>query len=118
VRVLLVDDNIDALEMLAELLRSLGYEPHTASDGESALAVAQQARPTVALLDIGLPVIDGYELGRRLRAIPGLEGIELVALTGYGQPSDEARSAEAGFAAHLVKPVEIAEIQRVLGELT
>jgi PAS domain S-box-containing protein len=117
-KVLLVDDNADALEMLAELLRMLGYEPHTATDSESALAVARRIRPTIALLDIGLPVVDGYELGRRLRAVAGLESIELVALTGHGQPSDAARSVAAGFAAHLLKPVEIEEIRRVLEELT
>jgi PAS domain S-box-containing protein len=116
-RVLLVDDDPDALDMLAELLKILGYEPYTATDGPSALAVARAVRPSVALLDIGLPEIDGFELGRRLRATPGLEGIELVALTGYGQPSDGERSAAAGFAAHLVKPVGIAEIRRVLGEI-
>jgi PAS domain S-box-containing protein len=114
-RVLLVDDNADALEMLAELLRALGCETYTAVDSESALALAREVRPAIALLDIGLPVVDGYELARLLRAVPGLEGLELVALTGYGQPSDRARSTAANFAAHLVKPVGIEEIRRVLG---
>jgi CheY-like chemotaxis protein len=113
-RVLLVDDNVDALEMLAELLRALGCQTYTAADADSALALAREVYPALALLDIGLPKIDGYELGRRLRAEPGLEGIELVALTGYGQPSDRARSAAANFAGHLVKPVGIEEIREVL----
>jgi signal transduction histidine kinase/PAS domain-containing protein/ActR/RegA family two-component response regulator len=115
-RVLLVDDNVDALEMLAEVLRRVECETFTASDAGSALAIAREARPTIALLDIGLPVIDGYELGRRLREIEGLEDLVLVALTGYGQPSDHERSAAAGFAAHLVKPVAFAELSAVLEE--
>jgi CheY-like chemotaxis protein len=116
-RVLLVDDNVDALEMLAELLRALGCETYTAADSDSALALAREVRPAIALLDIGMPLVDGYELARLLRAEPGLEGIELVALTGYGQPSDPARSTAANFAAHLVKPVGIEEIRRVLGSV-
>jgi PAS domain S-box-containing protein len=116
-RVLLVDDNVDALEMLAEVLRHFGCETFTATDGESALALAREVQPTVALLDIGLPMMDGYELGRRLRALPGLEGLVLVALTGYGQPSDHERSIAAGFAAHLVKPVAFTELRRVLDEV-
>ena len=87
-RVLVVDDNVDALEMLVEALRLLGHDAHAAADVETALAVAAQEKPRLALLDIGLPVIDGYELGRQLRALPGLEDIQLVALTGYGQASE------------------------------
>lgn len=116
-RVLVVDDNVDALEMLVEALRLLGHDAHAAADADTALSVAAQEKPRLALLDIGLPVIDGYELGRRLRALPGLEGIQLVALTGYGQASDRERSAAAGFAAHLVKPVDLSAIDALIQEL-
>ncbi len=117
VRVLVVDDNEDALELVLEALRMLGYEPTGAADGEQALAIAGEARPVIALLDLGLPVIDGYELARRLRALPGLEGMRLVAVTGYGQRSDRERTAAAGFAAHLVKPVSIEDIRRTIEQL-
>jgi PAS domain S-box-containing protein len=116
-RVLIVDDNADALEMLAEMLRFQGYQTYAATDADSALALAREVQPTIALLDIGLPIIDGYELGHRLRAIPGLQDIELIAVTGYGQPSDHARSTAAGFVAHLVKPVDIEEIRRLLASM-
>src|SRR5262249_35185723 len=90
-------------------------------DGQAALALAQDTRPVAALLDIGLPVMDGYELARRLRALPGLEKIPLVALTGYGQPGDRMRSRDAGFDDHLVKPVDsgavIGALERLLGPL-
>jgi PAS domain S-box-containing protein len=113
-RVLVVDDNVDAREMLAQALQLLGHEAHAAGDAQEALAVAARVNPEFALLDIGLPEVDGYELGRRLRALPGLGQIQLAALTGYGQDSDHQRSREAGFKAHLVKPVDIAAIQALL----
>ncbi len=116
-RVLIVDDNVDALELLSLALQMKGYQVTTAADGPAALSVAEEARPSIALLDIGLPVMDGYELGRRLRALPGLEQLKLVAVTGYGQPSDRARSAEAGFDGHLVKPITLAAVQKVLEKL-
>ncbi|MFZ5481808.1 MAG: GAF domain-containing protein [Myxococcota bacterium] len=104
-RVLLVDDNRDAADMLAELLRGLGHEVEVEYDGASALAAAARFRPEVALLDIGLPVMDGYALARRLqREAPS--PVRLVAVTGYGQAHDRARAFEAGFAAHVVKPVD------------
>lgn len=116
-RMLVVDDNVDALEMLTEALGLLGHDAQAASDVEAALTLAARSAPRIALLDIGLPVIDGYELGRRLRAVPGLAGIKLVALTGYGQASDRERSRAAGFDAHLVKPVDLMAIQALLAEL-
>jgi PAS domain S-box-containing protein len=116
-RILVVDDNVDALEMLAEALRMLGHEAFTAADPEGALALAPSVGPRLALLDIGLPGMDGYELGRRLRELPGLEALELVALTGYGQTSDRERSRAAGFSAHLVKPVELVAIEKLLANL-
>jgi len=116
-RILIVDDNVDAREMLAEVLQMQGHETHTAPDAEAALALAVNVKPELALLDIGLPGVDGHELGRRLRALPALERIQLVALTGYGQASDRERSTRAGFQAHLVKPVDVAAIERLVREL-
>lgn len=110
-RVLVVDDNVDAAELLAASLALMGHETRIAHDGPSALALVSSFEPQVAVLDIGLPVMDGYELGRRLRAIPGLASLRLIALTGYGQASDRKRSADAGFDLHLVKPVELAKLE-------
>jgi CheY-like chemotaxis protein len=115
--VLIVDDNQDALQLLAEALQLKGYETIAAEDAASALAVAQKHKPAVALLDIGLPVMNGYELARRLRALPGLEAIKLAALTGYGQPADKVRAIEAGFDEHLVKPISIEAVQSVVSRL-
>jgi CheY-like chemotaxis protein len=112
-----VDDNADALEMLVEALIMLGYEAHAAPDVSTALRLAQEKRPDVALLDIGLPEMDGYQLGQRLRQLPGLEGLRLVALTGYSQASDRARSRELGFAAHLVKPIDLDALGMLLDGL-
>jgi signal transduction histidine kinase len=120
VRVLVVDDNQDAAELLAEALGERGHEPHVAFDGPSALALADRIHPRVALLDLGLPVMDGYELARRLRASPDGRDLILVAVTGYGQEMDRRASALAGFAEHLVKPVELervcAAVERLLGD--
>lgn len=113
-RILVVDDNQDAAEMLSEMLRAIGHETEMAYDGPHALRVASAFQPTVALLDIGLPVMDGYEVARRLRAEPGLAGIRLVAITGYGQDEDRRRSEAAGFDVHLVKPVQLGDLRRVL----
>ncbi len=116
-RVLIVDDNHDAADMLAEALTMYGLRARIASDGPSALELAREFRPEVALLDIGLPVMDGYELAGRLRALPGLSDVRLVAITGYGQDADRARSHQAGFDEHLVKPVEIQAVVPVLDRL-
>jgi signal transduction histidine kinase/DNA-binding response OmpR family regulator len=108
VRALIVDDNQDAAETLAEVLTDLGYAVATAHDGAAALKIATAFRPTVCLLDIGLPTMDGYELARRLRASAALpEGARLIAVTGYGQDNDRRLSSEAGFDTHLVKPVDL-----------
>ena len=112
-RVLVVDDNDDATALINEALDSLGYEVRTAPDGLAALRIAAEFKPQVALLDIGLPVMDGYELAQRLRASPGLEALRLVAVTGYGQRKDKRRSKLAGFDAHLVKPVGLRQLQQV-----
>jgi signal transduction histidine kinase/CheY-like chemotaxis protein len=105
-RVLLVDDNVDAVAMLAELLVESGHEVLTAHDGPSALETLASFTPQVAVLDIGLPVMDGYELAAHFRARLGAQ-VRLVALTGYGQAADRRRALQSGFDAHLVKPVEV-----------
>ncbi|MET0856665.1 MAG: ATP-binding protein, partial [Telluria sp.] len=111
-RVMLVDDNVDAATTTAELLAVLGHEVAVAHDGKSALVLVQQMRPDVAILDIGLPDIDGYQLARAVRRI-GFTG-KLVALTGYGQERDKRLSAEAGFDLHLTKPTDLAALERAL----
>jgi signal transduction histidine kinase/ActR/RegA family two-component response regulator len=109
-RVLVVDDNQDAAELLADLLREVGYDVRVAHDAAAALRLAPEFVPEIAILDIGLPVIDGYELAVRLRQIGALDGCRLLALTGYGQDADRDRARGAGFARHLVKPVKVAEL--------
>ncbi len=113
-RVLLVEDNVDAAAMLYELLVLLGYRVHVAHDGPSALELADQHRPDVVLLDIGLPGMDGYEVAQQLRKDARNQGLLIVALTGYGQESDRRRSREAGFDHHLVKPVDVDELDKVI----
>ncbi len=115
-QVLVVDDNEDAAFLFSEALRKLGHKVEVAHDGPSALAVARVHPPEIAFLDIGLPVMDGYELGRRLRDVPG-KPPKLVAVTGYGHSSDRVRSREAGFDLHLVKPVDLTAIQDALAKL-
>jgi signal transduction histidine kinase len=109
-RVLVVDDNADAAELVAELLRERGHEVVVAEDGPSALRVAERFVPDVAILDIGLPVMNGYELAAELRRGPA-RAARLIAVTGYGQASDRARAEAAGFAVHLVKPVDFAALE-------
>jgi CheY-like chemotaxis protein len=104
--VLVVDDNVDAAESLAMVLRMHGHDVHTMHDGHSVLAAAQKELPEIAILDIGLPQMDGYEVARRLRDLPGGDQVVLIALTGYGQAEDKQRAQEAGFDHHLVKPIE------------
>ena len=107
-RVLIVDDNVDALELLAEALAAAGHEVEVAQDPAAALELAQTFNPEVAILDIGLPVMDGYELAARMRKqLGGKPAPRMVALTGYGQVHDRVRAADAGFDQHFVKPVEI-----------
>jgi CheY-like chemotaxis protein len=102
-----VDDNQDAAETLVLALRTLGHRVQVALDGPEALALATDYVPDVALLDLGLPVIDGYELAQRLRHQPGWRDVRLIALTGYGLESDRQRTKQAGFDAHLVKPIDL-----------
>jgi PAS domain S-box-containing protein len=105
-RVLVVDDNRDAANTIGMLLRKNGYHVEVAYSGESAIEAAMSHRPDAVLLDIGLPKIDGYEVARRFRQNPALKHAHIVAVTGYGQDADQQRSHEAGFDAHMVKPVE------------
>jgi len=115
--VLVVDDNKDAAESLAMLLRTAGAEIHIAHDGPTALAAFERSEPHVVLLDIGMPDMDGCEVARRLREIARPERVALVALTGWGQDEDRRRVREAGFDHHLVKPVELAALQALLAAL-
>jgi signal transduction histidine kinase len=116
-RVLVVDDNLDARMLLLEGLQMLGHRTFSAEDAASALALAQAFQPEVALLDIGLPVMNGYELARQLRQLPGLDKIKLVAVTGYGQPADKDQAAAAGFDEHLIKPISLEQVQSALARL-
>ena len=116
-RVLVADDNRDAVESLRLVLEAGGHEVHTAFDGEAAFGCAEAVVPDVVLLDIGMPKTNGYEVARRIREHPWGKSIYLVALTGWGQEDDRRRSREAGFDAHLVKPVAPETIDRVLATM-
>ena len=113
-RVLVVEDNEDAAELLAALLRAREFEVELATRGEQALALARTWRPDAILCDIGLPDIDGYTVARRIRADPELVRVKLVALSGYGQAKDRVRAAEAGFDQHLTKPAAIDAVVRAI----
>jgi CheY-like chemotaxis protein len=115
-KILIVDDNVDGAEMLAAALNARGYQTQVAHDAPAALTMAADFRPAIAFLDIGLPVMDGYELAARLRDLPHLDGVKLIALTGYGQESDRRKSQESGFDRHLVKPVDLFALESVLAE--
>jgi len=116
-RILLADDNRDALDSLATLLECDGHEVYTAADGAAALALAAECRPDVMLLDIGMPKLDGYEVARRVRAQPWGNATVLIALTGWGQDEDRRRSREVGFNSHLVKPLDPAMLSSLLAHL-
>jgi len=113
-RVLIVDDNRDAADAMASLLELEGNETHVAHDGESALELAESLRPAVIVLDIGLPGLNGYEVARLVRAKAWGASVLLLALTGWGHPDDRARSIDAGFDQHLVKPVEVSTLSELL----
>ncbi|MCC6766093.1 MAG: response regulator [Deltaproteobacteria bacterium] len=114
--VLVVEDDDDAREALCELLTLAGHRVRSAADGVAGLAALVDAPPDVALVDVGLPGIDGYEVARRARAAGAAARTKLVALTGYGLPEDQARAIEAGFHAHLVKPVSLDALAKLLAE--
>jgi signal transduction histidine kinase len=116
-RILVADDNADALETLATVLELGGHEVFSAANGSLALECAERHLPEVALLDIGMPLLDGYEVARRIRAQAWGKRITLVALTGWGQDSDRRRSQEAGFDSHLVKPLDLEKLTQLLARL-
>jgi len=113
-RFLIVDDNVDNADSLATMLRILGAKVRTSYDGEDALAAAEEYQPSVVLLDIGMPKLNGYEVARRLRSLPSGREMLLIALTGWGQEEDRRRSKDAGFDYHMVKPIEFAQLLRLL----
>jgi signal transduction histidine kinase len=116
-RILVVDDNADAADALAFMLRAAGHEVSTANDGLEALAVSPEFRPDIVLLDLGMPNLNGYATAHRIREQPWGQDVLLVALTGWGQPKDRDRTARAGFNAHLVKPVGVDELFGTLAQL-
>ena len=113
--VLLIEDNDDGREMMATMLDAYGYAVSYAADGVQGVEMASNNAPDVALVDIGLPGIDGYEVARRLRMDPATRGVKLIALTGYGLAEDQRRVLEAGFDLHLVKPVGIDQLLEAIG---
>jgi signal transduction histidine kinase/CheY-like chemotaxis protein len=117
-RILIVEDNKDVAEEMELLLRCLGHEVSVAPDGPAALALAPTIHPEVVLVDIGLPGMNGWDLGRMLRQAPGLRDVRIVAVTCYGSEEDRRRSREAGFAAHLVKPVGLQLLQEATADVS
>jgi PAS domain S-box-containing protein len=115
-RVLVVDDNQDSATSLALMLRLMGNEVQTAHDGVEALALAEAFRPQLILMDVGMPKLNGYEAARRIRAQPWGRSVTIIALTGWGQEGDRARSQEAGCDGHLVKPVNLPDLEKLLAE--
>jgi CheY-like chemotaxis protein len=111
--VLVVDDNVDAAESLAEVLKIAGHEVEVAFDGPTAIDKVRVNPPDVVLCDIGLPGMSGYDVARRLRA-SGVNGMQLIAVSGYAQPEDVAKAVEAGFDGHVAKPCDPEEIERLL----
>jgi PAS domain S-box-containing protein len=117
-RIVVADDNVDAAESLALLLRLDGHDVRVAHDGAAALAAVEADPPDLVILDIGMPVMNGYDVARRLRQRPGLDRLMLVAMTGWGQAEDRRRSHEAGFDHHLIKPVEPEALRRLLAGMS
>jgi signal transduction histidine kinase/ActR/RegA family two-component response regulator len=116
-RVLVVDDNRDAAASLAMILKMMGHEVRTAHDGEAAVAVAAEYRPRLVLMDLGMPKVDGYEAARRMRLQPWGAELFLVALTGWGADEDRRRTQDGGFDSHLVKPVDMDILKRLIAEM-
>jgi CheY-like chemotaxis protein len=114
---LVVDDVADVTEMLAVLLTHAGYEVKTASSAAAAIDIARHDQFDVIISDIGMPQMNGYELARELRGLPGYEAVPMVALTGYSKFDDRQRSLDAGFNAHLTKPIEPRELLDLIEQL-
>lgn len=117
-RVLLVDDNVDAVELLAEVISRKGHQVVSVTEPLQALDVASEFLPDCAVLDIGLPVVDGYELATRLRGVEGCQNCRLIALSGYGSPEDLRKGRRAGFEEHLVKPVDLDRLLKILDDVS
>ena len=115
-RVLVIEDSGDAREMLRMTLELAGHEVYDAADGVHGLELLNVARPDVAIIDISLPRMDGYQVAKRIREDPHGRGMLLLALTGYGSPDDSKRSLECGFDHHVVKPVDLDHLLRLLSE--
>jgi CheY-like chemotaxis protein len=116
-RILIADDNQDAAQSLAMLLELEGFEVTIAHDGAHALAVFETEQPRFALLDIGMPKIDGYEVARRIRRHARGSAVVLIAVTGWGQATDKARARAAGFDHHLTKPIELEQLSALLADV-
>lgn len=112
---LLIEDDRDTAETLADLLTLSGHACKVARDGPSGVVAAREWCPELILCDLGLPGMDGYEVGRAIRADPALANVRLIALSGYARPEDLQRSAEAGFDGHLAKPPDLAKLEALLG---
>jgi CheY-like chemotaxis protein/two-component sensor histidine kinase len=112
--ILIVDDNSDSAEALSQLLQLDGFQVATEADGPAALRYVERSHPGVIFLDIGLPGMSGYELAKKLRALPAAQAALLIALTGYGQEKDKARAFQAGFDHHITKPAELAQLRAIL----
>ncbi len=117
-RILLIEDNVDITDFIRLQLEMWGHDVSVAHDGPSGLEAVLALRPDIALVDVGLPGMDGYELAQRIRSDRQGSEIRLVAMTGYGRPEDRARALAAGFDAHLVKPVHPRQLQELLDSET
>ena len=117
-RILVVDDNVDAAQSLAVLLKANGHQAHAVHDGRAAIEAAREYQPNLILLDIGLPGMDGYQVAEKVRHELELRNVVLVAMTGYGQESDKQRSKEAGFDHHLVKPADFSKVEQILATVS
>ncbi len=116
-RILVVDDSVDSAVSLGRILKMFGHEVRTAHDGIEAVEAAQEFGPELILMDVGMPRLNGYEASRRIRQQPWGREVTIIALTGWGQEGDRVQSREAGCDGHLVKPVDFAELQKLLAEL-
>ena len=113
-RALVVDDSEDSAEMMRELLRLLGHDVRIAFDGQRALEVTHEFKPEIVFLDIGLPSMNGFEVARRMRQIPGCAAIPIIAVSGYARETDREETRKAGFTEHLAKPVDVARLEQLL----
>jgi CheY-like chemotaxis protein len=116
-RILVVDDNVDSAVSLAKMLKAMGHESQVSHDGLAAIQMAERFMPTLVLLDIGLPGMDGYLVAQQLRTKSSLRGVVLAALTGYGDEQDRRRSKEAGFDQHFVKPLDLRALRTLIDSL-